>query len=324
MIAKRLSLIVAMVLVLPLVFTDQTSVQAKAAAAPPPGAKGGLILYTVPPRTVCVGDTFTIEGGAFVALPDTPPPAGYSVDPLAGISVIVVDITTSLGTAAPNRKVEIGEDTYFSFSYTARAEGEETVRATLDDGLAFDQLKFKVVKSCTYDVFLTSVLDFTADVGDMTVHTLTNVVGMGTMKRVRAEENVLQGDGKWNLEENMLSQPPECVQWYMPPLIVDGPFDLDAELFSEDDTVNVILAFKPRTGPPVYHGKSICVDKDGNEGEGWGIIQSGGDESLAAKIQTEFPTGGGSQQVELTGAGMQMVQSMGELIYTANLTLISR
>lgn len=319
--AKRLSIFVALLLVLSFTLPGQGTVRAQNSA--PPGAKGGLILHTVPPRTVCVGDTFTVEGGTFVTLPGAEN-ANPVDDPLAGMSVIQVSVTTALGTAAPDNIVGIGEDMFFSFTYTAKAAGEETITATLDGGLAFDMLRFKVVQSCAYDAFLVSILDFTADVGDWKMHTLTNVAGTGTMKRVRTTEDALQGDGTWHLEENMLNQPPECVQWYMPPLLVDGPFELDAELFPEEDSISVILAFKPRTGPPIYHGKSICVDEDGNAGEGWSYGMSGGDESLAAKIQTEFPTGGGSNQVELTGRGVEIVQSMGELIYTANLTIIPR
>ncbi len=317
----RFSSFAIMMLVVSIAFLASAPIQPVKADLPP-GAKGGLILHTVPPHTVCVGDTFTVEGGTFVTLPEVP--GADPNDPLAGMSVIQVTPSAVLGTVTPDNIVGIGEDMFFSFSYTAKSAGEETIRATLNEGMAFDQLKFKVENSCAYDAFLVSVLDFTADVGDFTMHTLTNMAGTGTMKRVRSTSDALQGDGTWHLEENMLNSPPECVQWYMPPLILSGPFELDAELFPEDETVNVILAFKPRTGPPVYHGKSICVDVDGNQGEGWGIIPSGGNESLAAKIKADFPIGGGSQPVEMTGAGMQIVQSQGSLEYTATLTIIPK
>jgi hypothetical protein len=318
----RLSSLIVLVLVLSLALPVHSTVRAESAALPP-GSKGGLFLYTVPPQTVCMGDTFTIEGGGFISLPCTPP-ANPVDNPMAGIAVLKVTVSTALGSATPNNIVEIGEDIRFSFSYTAKAAGDETIKATLNDGLAFDMLRFKVEASCTYDAFLVTVLDFTSNVGDMTVHTLTNVTGMGTMKRARSTSDILQGDGKWDLEENMLSQPPECVQWYMPPLLLSGTFELDGEINSAEDTVSVILAFQPRNGPPVYHGKGICVDADGNESEGWGYVLPGGDEAMTAKIQTDFPTGGGSQQVELTGGGMKVLQSVGNLEYTATLTIIPR
>jgi len=318
----RINASVALLMVFSMALPGQLSVQG-AKLDLPPGAKGGLILYTVPPQTVCVGDTFTIEGGAFISLPEIPGvnPGDF---PLAPLSVIQITPSATLGSANPNNIVEIGEDTYFSFTYTARAAGNETVKATLNGGLAYDMLKFKVESSCGYDAFLVSVLDFTAPAGDFNVHTLTDVAGTGTMKRARSTSDILQGEGTWHLEENMLSQPPDCVQWYMPPLLLSGPFELDGQLRPEDETVNVILQFMPRTGPPVYHGKSICVDAEGNQGEGWGYVLSGGDSSMAAKIQTDFPIGGGSQQVELTGGGVNILQSVGTLEYTANLTLIPK
>lgn len=309
---KRLTSLAALFLAFSLIAPPPAPARAQA-----PGSKGAVILYTVPPRTVCVGDTFTIEGGSFLIEPDFPGDI-----PLAPLTVIGLAITASQGTVTPSTIAEAGNDLFFSFKYTAKSAGQETVRVTENKGVAFDQISFKVEQSCAYDVFLVTVMDFTAQVGDFTMRTLTNVAGTGQMKRVRSTEDALQGDGTWHLEENMLSQPPECVQWYMPPLLLSGPFELDGEITPQEDRLDVILAFKPRTGPPVYHGKSICVDADGSQTEGWGYIQSGGDESMAAKIQADFPTGGGSQQVELTGKGVQIVQSVGSLEYTANLTVI--
>ena len=321
--SRRLSPILILLLVLVLAFPTVTSAQAGNAGADPLGTRGGLILYTVPPQTVCVGDTFTVEGGSFISFPDLPP-ATPGETPLAPISFIHITVSTTVGSATPNDIYEITDSLYFSFTYTAKAPGNETIKATENDGVAFDTIQFKVEATCAYDAFLVTVLDFTAQVTDFEVHTLTNVAGTGTMKRAASASDILQGTGTWHLEENMLSQPPDCVQWYMPPLLLSGNFELDGEVNSEEDTVSVILSFLPRDGPPVFHGVSTCVDADGNESEGWGYVMPGGDEALIAKIQTDFPTGGGSQPVELTGGGVNIVQSVGNLEYTAVLTIIPR
>jgi hypothetical protein len=319
---KRVSLFIAILLLFTLAIPTPSSVRADAAKAPALGVPGALILYTVPPRTVCVGDTFSVEGGGFVDLPQPPPLKPGEEPGLPPMTVLDLAFSAVHGTVTPDHIVGIGEDFTFSFSYTAKSEGEETITATLNDGIGMDKLRFKVQKSCAYDVFLSSLLDFSADAGDFTVHTLTAVTGTGTMKRVRTTEDALQGDGTWHLEENMLSAPPDCVAWTFPPLLLSGSFELDGEL--NEDSVDVILAFQPHSGPPVYHGKSTCTDADGNTGEGWGYVMGGGSEAMAAKIQTDFPTAGGSQAVELTGGGMQIVQSVGSLSYTATLTLIPK
>jgi hypothetical protein len=114
-----------------------------------------------------------------------------------------------------------------------------------------------------------------------------------------------------------------CVQYFNPPLIMQGPFELDGRLDAEGESVDVILSFLPKQGQAVYHGKTICVDADGEIGYGESWAQ-GGDSSMASKIEAAFLSGGGTQTVELKGAGMDIVQSVGNLDYSATLTLIPR
>jgi hypothetical protein len=45
---------------------------------------------------------------------------------------------------------------------------------------------------------------------------------------------------------------------------------------------------------------------------------------MASKIEATFLSGGGTQTVELKGAGMDIVQSVGNLDYSATLTLVPR
>jgi hypothetical protein len=110
-------------------------------------AKGAVILYTVPPHTVCVGDTFMVEGGGFI-LPQVP----------AGKPVIHLAISTALGTATPDEFVQVGNEVYFRFAYTASRGGDETIKAVENDALAIDALRFKVDKSCAFGASLTSIV----------------------------------------------------------------------------------------------------------------------------------------------------------------------
>jgi len=89
------------------------------------------------------------------------------------------------------------------------------------------------------------------------------------------------------------------------------------------DSLDVKLSFLPSDGPPVFHGVSICVDENGDVGEGWST-SSGGNPSLAAQINSTYPLDGGSKQVELEGMGLQMVESQSQLDYQAVLTIIPR
>jgi hypothetical protein len=284
-------------------------------------ASGGVNVFTIEPSLICVGDSFTLEGAASTDYPDFPPsePGGI---PLAALKVTTVQITALLGKVTPSMISQDNDGYYFSFTYKATSAGDEVIKLVLNSGLATHEVVFKVQKSCDYDAFILTYMNFSAQVGDYEFRSFTTVTGMGTMKRLRTGEAYLQGDGTWNLVEDILSQPPECVQWYTPPLIATGPFDLDGKMAEEGDSVEVILAFQPG-GKPTYHGITVCVDADGNEGQAWST-SAGGNPDLASKIQTTFPSAGGTQQVEMTGVGLEMVQSMGDLEYTAQLTLIPR
>jgi hypothetical protein len=111
-------------------------------------AKGAVILYTVPPHTVCVGDTFMVEGGGFI-LPVQAP---------AGKPVIHLAISSTLGTATPDEFVQVGNEVYFRFAYTASRGGDETIKAVENNALAMDVLEFKVDKSCAFGASLTSIV----------------------------------------------------------------------------------------------------------------------------------------------------------------------
>jgi hypothetical protein len=282
---------------------------------------GGVNVFTDPPQLVCVGDSFTLEGAASTDYPDIPPaePGGI---PLAYLKVTTLQITAALGKVTPATISKNDDFFYFSFTYKAASEGNETIKLTVNSGLATQEVKFKVQKSCDYDAFLLTYMNYTAQVDDWEFRSFTTVTGMGTMKRLRTGEPYLQGDGRWDLNEDILSAPPECVSWYIPPLIASGPFELDGKMAEEGDSLDVILAFQP-SGKPTYHGVSTCVEADGNVGQAWSYAV-GGNPDLAAKIQTTYPTAGGTQQVEMTGIGVEMVQSTGDLEYIAQLTLIPR
>jgi hypothetical protein len=282
---------------------------------------GGVNVFTGLPQLICVGDTITLEGAAGA---DYPPiePTGPGQIPLAPLIVLNLQISASHGVIKPPLIIKSGDFMYFTFTYTATSPGNDVIKLNLNNGLATNQLSFTVQKSCDYDAFLLTVMNFSAAKSGVDFRSITRVTGMGTMKRLRTGELYLQGDGKWDLEEDILSKPPDCVQYYTPPLIANGPFDLDGKLDEEGESVDTILQFLP-SGKPVFHGISTCIEADGSVGQGWGMAM-GGNPDLAAKVQTTFPTSGGTQQVELTGGGVNIVQSVGDLEYFAQLTLVPR
>ncbi|MGD0750441.1 MAG: hypothetical protein ABSA23_03420 [Anaerolineales bacterium] len=282
---------------------------------------GGVNVFTTLPELICVGDSLTLEGAAGV---DYPPiePSGPGLAPLAPLVENAVQITAMHGKVSPSTITHIGDFNYFSFTYTATSAGDDEIKLNLNNGLATYEEKFTVQKSCDYDAFLVTYMNFSTQAGDYQFRSFTTTTGMGTMKRLRTGELYFQGTGNWDLDEDILSKPPECVQWYTPPLIANGPFDLDGKLSEEGDAVDVILQFLP-SGEPIFHGISTCTHADGSVGAGWSQAMDGNPD-LAAKIQTTFPSEGGTQQVEMTGKGLSMVQSMGDLEYTAQLTLVPR
>ncbi len=282
-----------------------------------PNLNGGVLLHTVLPSKICVGDTITLEGGASITYIDDPTP------PLAWLPVTKVKILSQLGQVSPQEITQYNDGFYFSFTYKAIAPGPETITLTVNDGLASTQEHFQVEENCDYDAFLTTVMHFQVQLDDENFQSITHVTGSGTMKRDRQGSQFYQGDGTWHLEEVVLSKPAMCVEYYIPPLIMHGPFELDGRMADEGDSLDVILSFLPNLEESFYHGESICVDEEGDVVTGWGSAQ-GGDPALASKIEAAFPFGGGTQTVELEGIGMDMVQSAGNLDYTATLTLIPR
>jgi hypothetical protein len=278
---------------------------------------GGVNILSVLPKKICVGDTITLHGAASTTnLEDTPPP-------LAWLPVTVVRAKAKLGRVSPNEIVQYSDGFYFDMTYKAIAPGMETITLTVNDTVAVTEERFEVTEKCDYDAFLTTVMYFSADLGDEPFRSITNVTGMGTMKRDRGGTEFYQGEGTWHLEENVLSKPSMCAQYFIPPLIMQGPFELDGRLAEEGESLDVILSFLPKQGQATYHGKTICVDEAGEigYGESWG---QGGDPSMASKIEATFLSGGGTQTVELKGAGMDIVQSVGNLDYSATMTLIPR
>lgn len=278
---------------------------------------GGTIIYTVPPNKVCVGDTLTFNGGAGITLMDDLPAS------LAWLPVIKLDIHAELGQVSPQQIIHEGDFTYYRFTYKATQPGKETITVTVNDTLASDQESFEVEDQCDYDAFLTDVVYFSADMEGEKFQSISHITGTGTMKRDRQGSQSFQGDGTWHLEEIVLSKPSECVEYYMPPLIMSGPFQLTGLLADNGDTIDVKLNFLPRQGEALRHGDAICVDAEGNTGVGWGYI-TGGDPALAAKFETTFLSGGGTQSVDMQGGGVDIVESVGDLDYTATLTLIPR
>ncbi|MEN6411042.1 MAG: hypothetical protein ABFD44_15165 [Anaerolineaceae bacterium] len=278
---------------------------------------GGVLIHSVLPNKICVGDTLTLSGAAGITLMEDLP------DQLAWLPFTRVDIKANLGQVSPEVISQAGDFFYFSFTYKATAPGTEIITLTLNDGLASTQERFEVEEKCDYDAYLTEVVYFDAQMDDERFQSLSHITGTGIMKRDREGSQFYQGDGTWHLEEITLSKPSECVQFYAPPLILSGPFQLDGRLDDAGDTVDVILSFLPKQGEATRYGDMICIDADGNTGTGWGMI-TGGDPALAAKIQSTFLTGGGTQAVEMEGAGLEMVQSVGNLDYNATLTLIPR
>lgn len=286
-------------------------------ASAQPEITGGVLIHTVVPKKICVGDTITIEGGASITSMDDPTP------PLAWLPVTRVKIQAQLGQVSPQEITQYNDGFYFSFTYTAQSPGTETITLTVNEGVATTQERFQVEEQCDYDAFLTTVMHFQTQLDDEFFESLTHVTGTGTMRRDRQGSQFYQGDGAWRLEEVVLSKPAMCVEYFIPPLLMNGPFELDGRLADQGDSVDVILSFLPNTEEAFYFGEAVCVDEEGDVVTGWGSAQ-GGDPSLASKIEAAFPFGGGSQSVELKGAGMDIVQSSGDLDYTATLTLIPR
>jgi hypothetical protein len=301
-----------------------TSPQQTVSAAPVPqkGVTGGVNILSTQPMRICVGDTISFEGAASVDFPPITDENGQEL-PLAPLVFISLKIKAQNGLVSPDTVWHPGDFTYFTFTYKATKPGTDTLTLVLNDGAATYQEPVRVQEKCDYDAFLSEVIHFKTTQSGEPFESITTVTGMGTMKRDREGTEFLQGEGTWHLEETILSKPADCVQYYIPPLVTSGPFDLDAKVDDESNLLDVILSMKPNLDQAVYHGKSYCIDADGNRGEGWSYGM-GGDESKASKIETEMPLGGGSKPVEMKGTGMQIVESMGDLDYTATLTLIPR
>ncbi len=278
---------------------------------------GGVLIHSVLPRKICVGDVLTISGGASITNHKDVAP------PLAWLPVTRVKIQAALGQVTPTEITQYNDGFYFDFTYRARQPGTETLTLTLNNGLAVTQETFQVEENCNYDAFLTTVMHITMDLDGERFESLTHLTGMGSIMHPLDEGTYYQGEGKWHLEEVVLSKPFECVEFYAPPLILSGWFQLDGKFEEELSGMDVILTFLPLEGP-VYYGEVVCVDADGHVGTGSGGAQ-GGDPSLASHIQALFPVGGGTQQVQLEGEGLEMMMQSGvRLEYLATLTLISR
>lgn len=305
----------ALMLIVPLLLGFQPQQTAKATDK----IVGGIVIHSVLPRKICVGDKLTINGGTSIGNMDEPIP------PIAWLPVTQVDIAAQIGKVSPEQIIQYNDGFYFSFTYTATQPGSENLVLTVNHGVAMTQERFEVEEKCDYDAFVTTTMNFTADLGDELFQSITHVNGMGTMKRDRQGSEFYQGDGNWHLEEKILSKPSICVEYYAPPLQMNGPFELDGHLVGEGETVDVILSFLPKRGARFYHGETTCVDESGETGYGHGIADmNSADPSLASTIEATFLAGGGTQSVELKGGGMAIVQSVGTLDYTATLTLIPR
>jgi hypothetical protein len=279
---------------------------------------GGVNVFTILPELVCVGDTYAMEGAAGVTFGETEPTLPGEI-PLPKLAPTNLVISAIHGKVTPQTIFREG-DYYFTFTYTAMSPGDEVIKVVLNNGLAMYEQKFKVQKSCDYDVFTLTTMNLAVN-GD-NFRSITRVSGMGTMKRLRTGVAYFQGEGKWDLEEDILTAPSFCVKWNIPPLIANGPFDLDGKLDEEGESVDAILSFLPGS-KPIYHGVSTCIDAEGNELQGWSLAR-GGNSDLASKVQSTFPPDGGTQEVELTGKGMDIVQSAAIVEYTSQLTLIPR
>lgn len=305
----HLSILLILILVLNLVPQQTAAAQTQ--------TSGGVAIFSVLPNRICVGDTLTINGGAsFTYLEDAP-------EGLAWLPVTRVQIKATLGQVTPDQIIQENEGFNFNFTYKATTPGTETITITLNDGAATTQEQFEVEEKCDYDVYLLEVMHFTANMNDEQFSSITHTTGTGLLKRDRSGSHLFDGEGTWHLEEIILSKPSNCVEYYMPPIILSGPFKLEGKLSDAGDTVGVRLNFLPKQGESVYHGQSVCIDEDGNAGYGWSISQ-GGDPSMAATIEAAFMSGGGSQTVEMEGSGMDLVQTVGQTDYTASMTLILR
>lgn len=283
---------------------------------------GGVNIFTTQPDLICVGDTVVFEGAASVDFPEIPTQPGEI--PLAPLAFISLQYQAQNGQVTPKDDWFPTDFTYFTVAYKATKPGPDVLTITLNDSAATYQEPIQVQEKCDYDVYLLSTMYYTVDLGDEEFRSITNIAGTGVMKRDRQGSAFYQGDGRFHLEENMLSKPAMCVQYYMPPLIFSWKFDLDGHLDSDANMLDVLLSFLPYSGPPVRHGNSVCIDADGGRGEGYGILQGPGDPSKVGKIQTSVPLGGGTRQVAIEGEGMKIVQSQGTLDYIATLTVIPR
>ncbi len=295
-----------------------------ASGAPPmqDGVLGGVNILSSAPSLVCVGDTISFEGAANIDYPDVEYVPG-ELPPPVPLPIINLKIEAQNGQVSPNEIYHPGNDMDFKFFYKATTPGVDMITVSINNGLASTNYRVEVEEKCDYDVYLTELIHFRADTEDGELRTVTTVNGTGILNRDREGYYAYQGDGKWHLEEHVLTKPSFCVEYYAPPIIVHGPFDLEGMIDVYHEMLDVTLQFKPNT-EPFFHGMVICIDADGERGEGWGIISNNGDASKAAKIETSFPMGGGTNRVEMAGAGMDIVESVGDLDYTAILTLIPR
>ncbi len=139
---------VLLALIVGLFLAQQARLSAAHKAAPVRSA-GAVILYTVPPRTVCVGDAFAVDGAAFIS----PTPAPAASVPLR------ITLNAALGSVAPATFEQRGTESYFRCTYTALRPGDETIKVIENPGLAADTLRFKVQSFCGFGATLSFLLD---------------------------------------------------------------------------------------------------------------------------------------------------------------------
>ena len=181
----------------------------------------GAAFHSLPPYYVCVGDSFQFQAAASTTWPDFPPDENGLPVRLAPLPVTNIDISAELGAVSPVQINHPGDWIEFGFTYTAKKAGTETVTLTVNQGLAKTIERFEVHEQCDYDAYLLTVMHMTIDIGDGPQQYLAREVGTGILKRDRQGSQFLQGDGRWHLQQTMLTKPSECVEWYTPPL-ADG------------------------------------------------------------------------------------------------------